>query len=297
MAVIAVNELFESRSGELTVARAQSIRTYQRSFLVKTDNKNDDVVTIRQAAGVPVEGDMYPSDTKAWCRSISVTQIAETATGWLLAAAYSSEFEITANPLEDPAIITWSAEQFQRPTFKDRNDEAILNSAGRFFAKLPQVDDSRFTVSVQKNVSVVPTWVANYQDSLNIAAFTVDGISVAAQLAKFNSLKIGNWQERNGVPYRVLSYDLHLSAVGWDLELLDEGKARLGNPAPAADEVGDATESATKTYAAVNDGDYSSSGEMVLLNGNGQQLPKGSPGVFLSFGYYPLKDFTVLPLT
>lgn len=299
MAVISVAELFDERSGELTTGLAQSIRTYQRTFLVKTDDKNDDVVPVRNANGIPRIGDRYPSDAGAngsWARTIAVRQLAG-ATAWTVTVSYSSEFEILTNPLDDPAIITWSAEQFQRPTYMDRYRRPILNSAFRFFSKLPQVDDSRFVVSVQKNVAVVPAWVANYQDALNIAAFTVDGITVGAELAKFNAFKIGTWQERNAVRYRVLSFDLHLSAVGWDLEILDEGKSRLGNPTPGPRDVGSTSEDPDKSYAAVNDGDQTNADEDVLLNGWGQQLPKGNLGVFLPYGYYPLKDFTVLPLT
>ena len=296
MAVTAVTELFEDRAGESSVALAQTIRTYTRTFRVTTNDKNDDVYPVGTASGVPRHGDRYPSDSQAWCRSLSVRQLAG-AMHWEVTCSYSSEFEITTNPLDDPAVITWSAEQFQRPTWKDRDGFPLLNSAGRFFEKLPMVDDSRFVVSVQKNVAIVPTWVATYQDALNISAFTVDGITVAAKLAKLNSLKIGNQQERNAIQFRVLSFDIHLSAIGWDLEILDEGKARRGNPAPATGEVGDSTESGDRMYAAVNDGDFSSSGESVLLDGTGKQLPANSLGYFMIYGYYPLKDFTVLPLT
>lgn len=299
MAVISVVELFDERSGEITVGLAQSVRTYQRTFLVKTDDKNDDVVPVGNAVGIPRIGDRYPSDVGtngSWARTIAVRQLAG-AMAWNVTVSYSSEFEILTNPLDDPAIITWGAEQFQRPTYKDRYNRPILNSAFRFFSKLPQIDDSRFVVSVQKNVAVVPAWVANYQDAVNISAFTVDGITVGAQLAKFNSFKIGAWQERNAVQYRVLSFDLHLSEVGWDIEILDEGKARLGNPNPGPREVGSASEDPEKHFAAVNDGDQTNAGEDVLLNGFGQQLPSGNLGVFLPYGVYPLKDFTVLPLT
>lgn len=295
MSVVSVVELFEERAGESAVSLAQSIRTYTRVFRVDTNDKNDDVVPVGTASGIPQQGDQYPSDTKAWVRNIQVRQLAG-STFWEVTCKYSSEFEITSNPLDDPAIITWSAEQFQRPTWKDRYGFPLLNSAGRFFQKLPMVDDSRFVVSIQKNVAVVPWWVATYQDALNISAFTVDGITVYAQLAKLNALKIGNWQERNAIQFRVLSFDIHLSEIGWDLEILDEGKARLGNPSPNKYDVGDPTENADKTYTAVNDGDFTASGESVLLDGTGKQLPANSFGYFMIYGYYPLKDYNVLPL-
>jgi len=298
MTVVSVVELFEDRGGASTIGFAQTVRTYKRAFLVKTNNKYDDVVTAGQATNVPREGDKYPSDSGAWCRTITVDQFAG-STVWKVTCDYSSEFEITTNPLTDPAVITWSAEQFQRPTWLDRDGYAILNSAGRFFDTLPTVDDSRFVASVQKNVGVVPAWVANYQDAVNEAQFTVDGITVAAELAKLNGLKIGNWQERSGVPYRSLSFDIHLRREGWDLSILDQGKVRKGTPTPGSTLVGGAYEVPARDYPAIDEGTGTNSSEPVLLNGSGQQLKTPTPAtaVFLDFGYYQLKDFNVLPLT
>lgn len=298
MAAIAIVELFEDRSGTASIGFAQSIRTYSRTFRVTTNNKYDGIATAGSATGLPRIGDKYPEDTGSWCRSVDVEQLAG-STIWKVKCTYSSEFEVTTSPLTDPAVITWSAEQFQRPAWKDRDGNAILNSAGQFFDTLPTVDDSRFVVAVQKNVGVVPSWVATYQDALNSVPFTVDGITVGTKLAKLNGLKIGSWQERAGVAYRSLQYELHLRREGWDLQILDQGRLRKGRPTPTADEVGFAGEETHKPYPAVVSGTGQDSSEPMLLDGNGAQLidPTPANAVFLSFGYYHLVDFNNLPLS
>ena len=298
MAVILVTETFDERAGASTIGFAQSVRTYTRAFRVETNNKYDAVVTVGSATSIPRIGDRYPEDAGAWCRTVSVDQLAG-STHWKVTCQYSSEYEITTNPLTDPAVITWSAEQFQRPAWKDRDGNAILNSAGQFFATLPTVDDSRFVASVQKNVSVVPIWVATYQDAINSVPFTIDGITVGTKLAKLNGLKIGNWQERAGVAFRSLSFDLHLRREGWDLEILDQGRERKGTPSPTADQVGYDGEETTKDYPVINTGDGTDASDVKLLDGNGYQLKNPTPAnsVFLSFGYYQLQDFNNLPLS
>jgi hypothetical protein len=154
------------------------------------------------------------------------------------------------------------------------------------------IDDSRFVASVKKNLASVPVWVATYQDAINISPFTVDGILVAAGLAKLQSLHIGEVQERNNIRYRVLSYDIHLREEGWDLQILDQGFTRTGSYAAGED-------TSMKFSAGERDGDQTISETPVLLNGNGGKLSPANPltAVFLNFGVYTQRDFNILPLT
>jgi hypothetical protein len=50
--------------------------------------------------------------------------------GWHITAQYSSELELATNPVNDPAKITVSTEQFQRPIIADRLGQSVCNSAG-----------------------------------------------------------------------------------------------------------------------------------------------------------------------
>ncbi len=291
MAVISVNELADHRRATDNLTPEFSTRTYQRVFLVRTDDKNDGPLVAKSDPAIPLQGDPYPGDARAFCQNKSVEPFAPPM-AWHVVCEYSSQWVINQNPLNDPALISWKAEQFQRPAWRDRDGYAILNSVGDFFSTLPVVDDSRFVVSVKKNLAAVPVWVATYQDAINIAPFTVDGILVATGLGKLQSLHIGEVQERNSIKYRVLSFDIHLRAEGWDLEILDMGFTRKGDYTLGEDP--------TKNYsAAPRDGDQTGSETPVLLDGAGGKLSPANPltAVFLNFGVYKQKDFNLLPLT
>lgn len=291
MAVVSVNELAEFRRATDTLTPDLSIRTYQRVFLVRTNSKTDGPFVAKNDPSIPAQGDPYPDDAFAYCKNKSVEPFAPPM-AWHVICEYTSEWEIRPNPLNDPAHISWKAEQFERPAWRDRDGYAILNSAGDFFATLPVIDDSRFVVSVKKNLAAVPVWVATYQDAINSAPFTVDGILVATGLGKLQSLHIGETQERNNIKYRVLSFDIHLREEGWDLEILDQGFTRVGDYALGED-------TGKKYSAGDRDGDQTISETPVLLDGNGQKLSPANPltAVFLPFSVYKQKDFNLLPLT
>lgn len=291
MAVVSVNELAEYRRATDNLTPDLSIRTYQRVFLVRTDDKNDGPFVAKNDPSIPVQGDPYPDDAMSYCKSKSVEPFAPPM-AWHVICEYTSEWEIRENPLNDPAHISWKAEQFERPAWRDRDGYAILNSAGDFFATLPVIDDSRFVVSIKKNLAAVPVWVATYQDAINISPFTVDGILVAAGLGKLQSLHIGEVQERNNIRYRVLSYDIHLREEGWDLQILDQGFTRVGD-------YGSGEDTGKKYSAGERDGDQTISETPVLLDGAGGKLTPANPltAVFLNFGVYKQRDFNLLPLT
>jgi len=291
MAVVSVNELADYRRATENLTPDMSARTYQRVFLVRTDDKNDGPLVAKSDPAIPLQGDPYPGDARAFCKNKSVEPFAPPM-AWHVVCEYSSEWVINPNPLNDPALISWKAEQFERPVWRDRNGFAILNSVGDFFQTLPVMDDSHFVVSVKKNLAAVPVWVATYQDAINISPFTVDGILVGTGLGKLQALNIGETQERNGIQYRVLSYDIHLREEGWDLEILDMGFTRKGDYTLGEDP--------TKNYsAAPRDGDQTSSESAVLLDGAGGKLSPANPltAVFLPFSVYPQKNFNMLPLT
>ena len=290
MAIVSVKELAEMRRASETSTQDSSVRTYTRVFLVTTNSKHDGPKLVKDAATIPRRGEQYPDDLFVYMANKYVEAIAPPM-AWHVICEYTSEWSFGQNPLSDPAIISWKAEQFERPTWKDRNGEAILNSAGGFYPTLPMMDDSHFVASVQKNVSIIPVWVTTYQDALNISPFTIDGIAVAAELAKLQSLQIGDWQERNNVLYRVLSFDIHFRADGWALSILDQGFARRGLASRGED--------ITKDFAIRREGDMTPSEQPMLLNGLGQKLSPANPttAVFLDFDVYRLRDFNLLPLT
>lgn len=309
MAVTSFKEIHSGRDGEEATDQRRTIRRYTRVFRVVTNSNSDDAAVIRAHASCPNVGDAHPNDVGSWCRRVNPRNESFSKRVWIVTAAYSSERELSDNPLDDPALITWNTEQFQRPYFQDINGDAIVNSAGDPFDPPAMGDDSRVTATIRKNVagiSGIASWFLSYQDCVNNAPFLLDGIYIAEGAAKMQAVSLGEVQERNSITYRVLSMTMHFrrdaySAAGsgsgatpsteWALELLDAGFRELA-------QAGSTSGSGGAYRRKITDEDGEPVKSPVLLDGSGEPLddPSASTAVFLPFDIYPVKDFSVLPL-
>jgi hypothetical protein len=275
MAVTSVEWIWDGRGG----SDDGKVRTRTRVARVFTDDPLDDSPIVEAAVGV-VQGDPHPNDFAAKARSIQSRQ-GETRLVWLVTVEYSSEKDIQPNPLNDPVRFNWTGEGFQRPLEKDRNGEAVLNSAGDPFDPAIMRDDNRPVVHAVANVAVVPVAALNYRDVVNSDAFTIQGISIAAGKAKIRWIDVSDLQERNGVEYYTLSCSVHLNKDGWNFKPLDQGyREKDGTDRkPILDAFGKAVT------------------QPVLLDGSGAKLadPKPSNAVFLDFEGYEELAFGALP--
>jgi hypothetical protein len=191
-----------------------------------TDLQTESAYDVGSHPSLPKIGSVHPDDPYAWCSDIEVSP-SDPWAGWTVTASYTTEREITENPLSEPAVITWNSEQYQKPAVIDKEDDLIVNSAGDPFDPPAMMDDARVSVTVTKNVASVPAWVLQYHNAINSASFTIDGTTIAARVAKVQSLSIGERQFRNGVQFRVLSYSLTFRYEGWPLVLLDAGMRKI----------------------------------------------------------------------
>jgi len=273
MTVIYLEEIASGRTAKNT----RGIRTYQAQFRLMTTVQTDRPYDVGSHPSLPVIGSAHPDDIYAYCFELSVDPT-EPWAGWTVTASYTTEREITENPLSEPAVIVWGSEQYQKPAVKDKNDNLIVNSAGDPFDPPAMMDDSRVSVTVTKNVSAAPAWVLEYHNTINSNSFTIDGVSVAARTAKMQAISISEWQSRGGVAFKVLSYTLSFQYQGWPLVLLDQGMRKISNskrvPIPNAD-------------------------SPVPLDGTGQPIvdPKFDNVVFGTFYVYREVSFASLPMT
>lgn len=280
MAVIDIEEIWQGREGDDDT----KVRTHTRVWRARTNDPLDDDVVVM--AAVPVSpGDPHPSDAGAYAIRSNARQDA-TRLIWLITVTYSSEREIAPNPLDDPAVITWNGEPFQRPLVVDKDGKAVLNSAGDYFDPPIMRDDSRQLVNVVKNVGAVPGWILDYHDVVNSDTFTVDGVSVSPGKGKIKWIPIGEWQERNEIAYRVLTIQIHLDKRGWNFKPLDQGYRYILASIPTQ-------------RIRMPDANGASLTSPGLLNGTGQQLANPSPdnAVFLDFEGYDEVPFGILPLS
>jgi hypothetical protein len=223
MSFVSASEIHSGRTAEGSVSKAQSIRHYNRVFRSVCDNPYDDAVVA--TSGIPIMyGSPYPNDYGAWCNKVSCRNDDKARTVWLCTYEYSSERSIDENPLNDPPEIEWDTVVHEKGVSKDRDGKAILNSAGDYFSTPIKCDDSRWAVTVKRNLPWVPQWILDYRDSINGDSFVVDGVSVSKGQAKMSSIKIGNWQKRNNTAFRVVSLTLHIvDGDGWDAQIQDMG--------------------------------------------------------------------------
>lgn len=267
--------------------------TYTREWLVQTDNKNDRENTVSGASGLPAYGDTHPGAIAdaAYATKISYNQKTETPFAWIVLVTYTSErAKSSDDPASDEILVTWTTEIYQRPVFQDIFGNGILNSAGDYFIDpTPVADDVHLIGNIKANVAAVPTWIVDFQNSVNAAQITVGGLPIAAGLAKVQRIDIGERQKRNNSTFYPLTIEIHVHKEGWTFQPMDVG-FRTTTP--------DTTGRVKPTREqAKNDGDQSEPTTPILLDGFGNALtdPTPSRAVFLNFQLYALKDFSVLP--
>lgn len=259
-------------------------RSYTRTFKLTTSAKTERAYHVGSHASLPAIGEVHPDDAGAWCTTLQVDP-SDPWKGWTVTAEYSTERELAENPTNDPAEITWGYEQFQKPAITNYAGQAILNSAGDPFDPPIMIDDSRPHVTISKNLASVPVWITTYQDAINSGSFTVDGITVAAGLAKMQNITITRAQSRNGTSYRTVTFSIHLQKQGWSSKVLDAGFRQIG--------YGGSRENIR------NGTDDELPAAPVPLNGSGVALddPDPATAVYRTDVIYESKDFSVLPLT
>ncbi len=277
MAILSARELWQGRDGE----DGDKARRYTRLFRVVSDDSFELPSNIYGACGIQ-RGDPYPGDPGAWCQRASKRNESFSPKIWQVTFGYSSEREIQPNPLNDPARITWSDEQFQRPLIKDRNGRVVLNKAGDFFDPPYMIDDARSLATVVKNVASVPSFVLDMKNVINSDVFVLDGLSIGVEKAKIRAIQISDWQERNNIRYRTLTMPIHLDKNGWQVKLANIGYYQKvgGQRVPCWDDNGKAVTTP------------------VALDAAGKQItnpdPTNVPSVDVDA--YELAAFSVLPL-
>lgn len=284
MAITAVQLLWSgpafSDDSEGSVGYTQTYRVYSNTPL-------ESPVNVR--AALPDIGTSYPGDFKATVKSRSADRPDTSRLVWDCTVNYEFDPEEPddpeENPLDEPIKFRWTSELYTKPVIKDRDDKAIVNSAGDYFDPPPEAEESRWSVNVQANVAQVPLAVLTYPGRVNEFSFSVDGVDVDAEAARIIALDISEQKEKNDINYRTLTYTLEFREEGWDLEMLDQG-FRIKDAGELKD-----------ILVEDEDGNKARPSAPVLLDGAGSQLTDPDPdnAEFLTFPVYKLLDYSELP--
>lgn len=294
MAVDTFKEIHRGRDGVTETTGGKTTSRYTRVFRATTTATTDEAVTVKAHADCPRIGSIYPEDILASCRRVRARNESFSRTVWLVTANYSTDFEAEENPLDDPVVITWNTDQYQRAYYKDRNGRAILTGALNYFDPPVEGDDPRWAVNISYNAPEIPSWVRKYKNAINKAKFEVDGETVSKRKAKVQSIRIGDWQERNDILYRPFDLVLHLKDEKddgedddetWDPDILNQDFYQQ-----------DALNPGGLAIPCV-DGEGNPTVIPVPLDINGFQIINPTPdnADFINAKLYKEKDFTILP--
>lgn len=287
-----------------TVNRGISERSYTRVWRVIGDD-----VYLHPAIAVDVapviEGDLFPYDTLAGCKTITADyeDVDASRKVVLVTANYSTgsggeEQVEDENPLNDRPEVRWGSRTVRLPVqfTNDNPQEAITNSAGEKFDPVPEED---FRIVVYEYTHNVATYseanASGYRGAINSDNFTLAGLGLEPYQARIQSINAQN-AERNGVRYWRESVTVEI-VDDWRLTMVDEG---LRKKSAAAGGPGEDVYLGGGNFGKVEpilDAFGNPVFEKVLLDGNGGVLQGGNP-VLLRFNTAakPLKTFGTLGL-
>ncbi len=233
-------------------------------------------------------GDAHPIKRYAFLKSLTPQlHASENRLIWDVTGAYEErpdrEPDEAENPLEEPTTLSWSSEARSIAETKDKDGNAIVNSAGQQFDP-PLTGDSHTLVATLKYNSAVfnPVQGVDFQDSVNEAATTVGNVNINARQGKI--LEIGA-EERffEDIIYWEVTVKVGLRRETWDRVVMDMGIYGLDDDGKIVRLITEDGEEAT---------------EPLKLNGSGKVLdPQTAPAVFITFRVSDEKNFAVLNLS
>jgi hypothetical protein len=162
------------------------------------------------------------------CRNVKVTQDDGAPRKWTIEATYSSkpikDNQAEENPLNRPAQIEIETASYRRAIWQDIDGKATLNSAGDYFDPPIEIDVAYWTFRVKKNVADIPTWILDYENAVNNAAFTIRGLSVGQYEAKISNIRVGDLKIEGDYQYFEFTYQMERRREKWiPLKILDQG--------------------------------------------------------------------------
>lgn len=271
---------------------------YTEHYRVYSNNPQESANAVRSA--LPAIGTGYGGDPDAIVKTRTADRIEESRLVWDCTVEYNfdpsdpnaaQEIGPEADPTEEFIKFRWTSQLYTKAVIKDRLGDAIVNSAGDYFDPPPEIEDVRWQVNVQANVTAVPLAVLDFAGAINDAAFTIDGVPVNEKAGRIIAIDISELKLKNEIFYRTFTYTVEFRP-SWDLELLDQGFRRSdyeGGPDGGYGQV--------DILIPDEDGNESRPSAPVLLDGFGQPLNNPSPdnAVFLDFEVYDQIDFSQLP--
>lgn len=297
-------------------------------YTVLTDSKTYTAAGLYATGCLPARWTSHPDNIFATVRAIKLHRDVKDPSTWRAVVHYSSvplthqeqQWALYSNPCDRPVEIEWETTAYQTPVVCDIDGNAIINSAGEQPDQVSEKTDYYLTASVMKNVTAVPSWVAEYSGKCNKYAFMLGALPVAAECARMGSIRVSAGQQEGNTAFVKLSMQLELRvrrtvstsppwpAPGIGIEGANMPKTYLFSayaPPPFYLELADMgihKRTVTGLLPILTDADGTNPprpvGQPVMLNGLGNKLtsPTMANARFMAYKLYETRDFSVLPL-
>lgn len=305
MSVIRCSERFQERTANEEGGT--------RAFLVITDNKLDEplnFVGALQADGdLPTRGDGHPYNTYLKFTGVeSAEPFGDGALMWLIRCPYklpvtqteaekaAIERAETPSPVDRRVKITRSFDKVDRPLWKDRNEEAILNSASDPFLEPVVVGRSMSVINISCNLLEDPAWLDDLADKINADTVTVRGRTYEPGTLMFEPGDCSDEVTETDTPYYQVSFRLLVDKRGWKERRYQNGLNEITADGvkrririPYKDEAGDPIP--------YDDERRQDTADVQLLDDNGRFLEDAEPSTAVEkeFEVYEEAPFSGLP--
>lgn len=182
------------------------------------------------------------------------------------------------SPLNEPTKIMANGVLVREPLWYDvKTGKTLLNTAGVPYAPTPEVDRTRCSLSLQRNISSYPYGLFSYRDCINSGGFMGWG----ARQVKVGIPNVENaWytdSDGNRHLYFVYRQDFDVDPNKWQIKLTSMGLQEVDEDSGELKPILHGTVPIT---------------EQVLLDRNGKELEQGGEPVIQTFNGYPETSFS-----
>ena len=201
-------------------------RGYRRVWLVTTDDPTDGPAVARGHASIPALGAGFPTDSDAEVIRVDPQPYMDRI-HFLVVVDYETPTERTPeeDPRDETPIIAWDFIEQEVVVEKDKDGNAVLNSARDPFD--PPATETAYLLrfTAQRNEDLADydpgdAWVM--QGSTNSVPYLLTNKTILTRQSLLTRYS-GARRTRNAITYWDVNYEIVIVDDNWDLELLDQG--------------------------------------------------------------------------
>lgn len=270
------------------------------SWLVTCDNPEDDPIAfvgaLQSSGDLPYRGSPHPYNPFLRSRGPKLKRYQGSPLHWICESEYkifsndrkeeeSEQRQDHPNPIDRDPVITRTFEKVDRAIHKDRDGNAILNSAGDPFEE-PVIAQETYPVwNISVNLEEDPAWMDELCDKVNQNAITIRGRNYPAGEALFEPGEVSDEKTEAGQDYFRVNCRILINRRGWKERRYDNGYRKKQD--------GDLVRITVED----EDGETTYPNDPVLLDGAGDVLANPTPenAVELEFETFEEGDFSQIP--